>query len=105
MRSSFFAVAAFLFTGVAQAEPMQMEPGQTMGDMKKAAPRQTAPQGMESLSMEQQMAVCSRIQTLQKQGKTLTATMREQKAACDKMNGSMSGPASTQPAPDATLER
>lgn len=103
MRSSFIALAALFFTGVAQAEPMQMAPGQNMGDMKREVPKQTAPHGMESMSMEQQMAVCSRIETLQKQGKALTAAMKEQKAVCDKMNGNMSAPA--QPVPDATLER
>ena len=103
MRSSFITIAALLVSGVAHAEPMQMAPGQSMGDMKKTAPKQPAPHDMESMSMEQQMAVCSKIETLQKQGKVLTAAMKEQKAVCDKMNGSMSVPA--QPAPDATLER
>lgn len=103
MRTSLFILTALFFTGVAQAEPMQMAPGQSMEAMHKDASKPTAQHSMDTMTMEQQMAVCSKIETLQKQGKALNPTMQQQKAACGKMDGSMDAPA--QPAPDATLER
>ncbi|MFT9330620.1 hypothetical protein [Acetobacter persici] len=96
-------MASFFLAGVAQAEPMQMAPGQSMKESTQPAPGQTAQQAMEAMSMEQQMAVCSQIETLQKQGKALTATQQVQKAVCDKMNAGMDMPAHG--APQATLER
>ncbi|MFE8871718.1 hypothetical protein ACE4RV_00795 [Acetobacter persici] len=96
-------LASFFLAGVALAEPMQMASGQSMKESKQPAPRHTAQQAMEAMSMEQQMAVCSQIETLQKQGKALTTTQQAQKAVCDKMNAGMDMPA--QGAPQATLER
>lgn len=102
MRFFLFTLAAFLCAGVAQAEPMGMAPGQTMTGPATADPAQTAQQSLEKMSMDQQMAVCSRIEAMQKQGKPLTRTMQAQKAVCDRMGGSMDPSA---PAPEATLER
>ncbi|MCX2562061.1 hypothetical protein OQ252_11740 [Acetobacter farinalis] len=111
MRFSLFVFLALLCASVARAEPAPQGAGHEMAGMtmpEKAMGQSTKaqimqPQRMESMSMEQQMAVCSRIETLKKQGKALNALMQQQKAACDTMAGGMSAPAQT--APDATLER
>lgn len=61
---------------------------------------QTAQQSsLENMTMDQQMAVCNRIEALQKQGKALNTTQQTQKTFCDKMGSTMDA------APAATLER
>ncbi|WP_040507512.1 hypothetical protein [Gluconobacter morbifer] len=74
----------------------------------QAAPSKTAPppaQGnspLAGLSMDQQMELCDRLQTMQKQMHSLTPQMKQQLQACRVMT---MGDTRSDMAPDATLDR
>ncbi|GBQ92810.1 hypothetical protein GLI01_27460 [Gluconacetobacter liquefaciens] len=100
MRYILSAMMAALFAGTAHAAPMRMTPGMAMDSMKTSSATQ-APDPMAGMSMEQQMALCSSLESQERQGKTLSPTMKQQSAAC---HGMTMG-ASAQTAPPATQER
>ncbi|MFW7269760.1 hypothetical protein ACMAUO_17690 [Gluconacetobacter sp. Hr-1-5] len=100
MRYILFILMAAFFAGTAHAAPMRMTPGMTMDSMKTSSATQ-APDPMAGMSMEQQMALCSSLESQEKQGKALSAKMKQQSATC---HGMAMG-ASTQASPKATLDR
>lgn len=106
MRKIFLALTALLATGTAYADPSM--PGMDMsGKSSMTMPSSAKAQDpLAGLSMDQQMVLCSHLQTLSRQRSTLTPKMKQQLAACQKMdmgmsNSSMQG----QPAPGETLDR
>ncbi len=100
MRSILSALMAALFAGTAHAAPMRMAPGMTMDSMKNASATR-APDPLAGMSMEQQMALCSSLESQERQGKTLSAAMKQRSAACHGMTMGTSA----QAAPPATQER
>ncbi|MFT8644103.1 hypothetical protein [Gluconacetobacter sp.] len=100
MRSILSALMAALFAATAHAAPMRMVSGMAMDSMKNA-PATRAPDPLAGMSMEQQMALCSSLESQERQGKTLSAAMKQRSAAC---HGMTMG-ASAQAAPPATQER
>ncbi|WP_408872199.1 hypothetical protein [Gluconobacter roseus] len=97
MRKSFLALTALLATGTAYADPSM--PGIDMSHMTMSPAKAQDP--LAGLSMDQQMVLCSHLQTLSEQKSTLTPKMKQQLAACQKMNTGMTN----QPAPAETLDR
>ncbi|KXV11707.1 hypothetical protein AD932_11725 [Gluconobacter oxydans] len=72
-----------------------------MSGGKMSMPSSSTQNPLAGLSMDQQMVLCSHLQTLSRQRSTLTPKMKQQLAACQKMDMSMSN----QPAPGETLDR
>ncbi|GAN68815.1 hypothetical protein [Acetobacter orleanensis] len=103
MRSFLLAFASLICADVAQAEPTRAALRQNMTGVMQTPAGKIPQDSLENMSMEQQMAVCGRLEMLQKQGKALTKAEQAEKAVCEKMRGTMDIPA--QPAPSATLER
>ncbi|WP_215745226.1 hypothetical protein [Gluconobacter sp. P1C6_b] len=110
MRKIFLALSILLATGMAHAADPSMS-GMDMSHMdmsggKMSMPSSSPQNPLAGLSMDQQMVLCSHLQTLSRQRSTLTPKMKQQLAACQKMdmgmsNSSMQG----QPAPGETLDR
>lgn len=105
MRKTLLALTALLATGTAYADPSM--PGMDMNHMDMGdhsamtMPSPKAKDPMAGLSMDQQMALCARLETLSKQKSPLTPKMKRQRAACQKMDMGMAN----QPAPGETLDR
>ncbi|KXU99702.1 hypothetical protein AD929_14600 [Gluconobacter potus] len=81
-------------------------PGMDMSHMdmsggKMSMPSSSTQNPLAGLSMDQQMVLCSHLQTLSRQKSTLTPKMKQQLAACQKMDMGMT----SQPAPGETLDR
>ncbi|MBF0850278.1 hypothetical protein HKD27_04985 [Gluconobacter sp. R75690] len=105
MRKTFLALTVLLATGMARAAAPSM-PGMDMSHMdmsggKMAMPSSSAQKPLAGLSMDQQMVLCSHLQTLSRQKSTLTPKMKQQLAACQKMDMGMT----SQSAPGETLDR
>lgn len=100
IKSFLFALVVLVCSVPARAEPAHTPSGQSMMPPATPPSGQTAQQtSLENMTMDQQMAVCNRIEALQKQGKALNTTQQTQKTFCDKMGSTMDT------APAATLER
>lgn len=94
MSPLFIGFLAFFFINVAHAEPRN----------KVGISTPPSKQGkMIHLTMDQQMALCAKIEALQKQGKSLPPEMQQEETACQKMD--MGQPSSALPQPLETLER
>ncbi|AAW60448.1 hypothetical protein [Gluconobacter oxydans] len=105
MRKTFLALTVLLATGMAHAADPSM-PGMDMSHMDMSGGTMSMPSSstqnpLAGLSMDQQMVLCSHLQTLSRQRSTLTPKMKQQLAACQKMDMGMSN----QPAPGETLDR
>jgi len=95
MKKAILAASALLLTTVAYAAPSQTtEPKAPVAVKVKADP-------LAGLTMDQQMELCERLETLKTQSKPLTPKMQQQLKACQAM--SMDAPSDT--APDATQDR
>ncbi len=105
MRKIFLALTALLATGTAYADPsmsgMDMSHMDMSGNSSMSMPSAKAQDPMAGLSMDQQMVLCAHLETLSKQKSTLTPKMKQQRAACQKMDMGMTN----KPAPDETLDR
>lgn len=105
MRKIFLALTALLATGTAYADPsmpgMDMSHMDMSGNSSMSMPSAKAQDPMAGLSMDQQMVLCAHLETLSKQKSTLTPKMKQQRAACQKMDMGMMN----KPAPDETLDR
>ncbi|MBS1065772.1 hypothetical protein [Gluconobacter kondonii] len=105
MRKTLLALTALLATGTAYAAPSM--PGMDMSHMEmggKNAMTMSSPKTqdpMAGLNMDQQMTLCAHLETLSKQNSPLTPKMKQQRAACQKMDMGMT----SQPAPGETLDR
>lgn len=105
MRKTFLALTALFATGMAHADPSM--PGMNMSNMNMGGnshmtmPSSKTQDPMAGLSMDQQMTLCEHLETLSKQKSTLTPKMKQQRAACQKMDMGMA----SQPAPGETLDR
>lgn len=100
MTRTLFLFAALLTTGAAHATPSMT--GMDMSAMpmgKSAATNAINP--LAGLTMDQQMALCARLESLKTQGRTLTQQMRGQLKACETMTMGMN----QKPAPSGTLDR
>ena len=104
MRSVFLTATALLFVTSASAQPMAGMGHAGMATMPMDGASASA-QSQPEQSMEQQMAQCSTLEALQKQGKTLSPAQKQQNAACQKMNEDMGTENPAQPAPNSTLDR
>ncbi|MBF0888858.1 MULTISPECIES: hypothetical protein [Gluconobacter] len=105
MRKTLLALTALIATGTAYADPSM--PGMDMRHMEmggKNAMTMSSPKTqdpMAGLNMDQQMTLCAHLETLSKQNSPLTPKMKQQRAACQKMDMGMT----SQPAPGETLDR
>ncbi|MFT8717467.1 hypothetical protein [Gluconobacter potus] len=105
MRKIFLALTVLLATGMARAADPSMS-GMDMSHMDMSSGKMSMPSSntqnpLAGLSMDQQMVLCSHLQTLSRQRSTLTPKMKQQLAACQKMDMGMT----SQPAPGETLDR
>lgn len=105
MRKTFLALTVLLATGTAYADPAM--PGMDMNHMDMGdhsaitMPSTKTKDPMAGLNMDQQMALCAHLETLSRQKSPLTPKMKQQRAACQKMDMGMTN----QPAPGETLDR
>ncbi|MEN3167062.1 hypothetical protein [Gluconobacter sp. OJB] len=100
MRKTLFALAALLATSTASADPSMPDMDMSgKNAMTMPSPRTQDP--MAGLSMDQQMTLCAHLETLSKQNSRLTPKMKQQRAACQKMDMGMAN----QSAPSETLDR
>ncbi|AQS89751.1 hypothetical protein [Gluconobacter albidus] len=105
MRKTLLALGILFTTVAAYADPSM--PGMDMSHMDmggKSTMTMSSPKTqdpMAGLNMDQQMALCARLETLSKQNSPLTPKMKQQRAACQKMDMGMT----SQSAPGETLDR
>ncbi|MCG4256452.1 hypothetical protein [Acetobacter senegalensis] len=106
MSPLFIGFLAFFFINVAYAQPRN-KVGASTPPSQASTPdiyEKPSQQGkMIHLTMDQQMALCAKIEALQKQGKSLPPEMQQEETACQKMD--MGQPSSALPQPLETLER
>lgn len=93
MKKALLIASALLFATVAYAAPSQTA--------EPKAPVAVKADPLAGLTMDQQMELCERLETLKTQSKPLTPKMQQQLKACQAM--SMDAPSDT--APDATQNR
>lgn len=93
MKKALLTASALLFATVAYAAHTQTP--------EPKAPVAVKADSLAGLTMDQQMELCERLETLKTQSKPLTPKMQQQLKACQAM--SMDAPSDT--APDATQDR
>ena len=93
MKKALLTASALLFATAAYAAPSHTA--------EPKAPVAVKADHLAGLTMDQQMELCERLETLKTQSKPLTPKMQQQLKACQAM--SMDAPSDT--APDATQDR
>jgi len=93
MKKALLTTSALLFATAAYAAPSQTA--------EPKAPVAAKADPLAGLTMDQQMELCERLETLKTQSKPLTPKMQQQLKACQAM--SMDAPSDS--APDATQDR
>lgn len=105
MHKIFLALTALIAIGTAYADPsmpgMDMSHMDMSGNNTMTMPLAKTQDPMAGLNMDQQMALCTHLETLSKQKSPLTPKMKQQRAACQKMDMGMAD----KPAPGETLDR
>ncbi|MFT8613460.1 MAG: hypothetical protein ABF727_12710 [Gluconobacter oxydans] len=105
MRKTFLALSILFTTAAAYADPsmpgMDMSHMDMSGNSTMTMPSARSQDPMAGLNMDQQMALCEHLETLSKQKSPLTPKMKQQRAACQKMDMGMADKA----APGETLDR
>jgi len=105
MRKIFLALTALLATSTAYADPsmpgMDMSHMDVGGKSTMTTSSSKTQDPMAGLNMNQQMALCAHLEILNKQNTPLAPKMKQQRAACQKMNMGMT----SQSAPSETLDR
>jgi len=105
MRKILLVLTALLTTSTAYADPsmsgMDMSHMNMGGKSPMTMSSSKTQDPMAGLNMNQQMDLCAHLEKLNKQNSPLTPKMKQQRAACQKMNMGMTN----QSAPSETLDR
>lgn len=104
MLSLSISIVTSFFINVAHAEPHPQRSLHTLpvskANQDRTQEKPSLPTDMSHLTMDQQMALCDKIDLLRKQGQTLPSKMQQEEKECQKMD--MGQPLSP---PSETLDR